>query len=388
MNILEMIEREDIYGILESTMQQYFQEVQHKEVKVTVSRGCFGKKLPIYQRLGVIVSRCPSWAVIKQTYATFNVQGNLTKKLIAWGYITLCFLTFGLMAGASMRLSDYSVWNKGMVIIPGNRKLKVFRHDKGYVDSILKNGFNDYYFNNELKVRKSPQFDFILGLLDYGDRWYREKLLNGRCLVRVSLDKYDDYIQRVVSDLSWFYSHYIKEVNAGQYIIQLAKEYEEKLKRVEDTKHIKCGDKIRKVINLMHEKYSSSNEHLLTTLTHGDLQTGNIFLDEQNDKVYIIDWETVKEKSIWYDSSTVLCETRRKCNFSTMVNSRNNCEIQKKILYFDSVKQRNMNLVAGVLTLEELGFFLDEIIDLPGDMGSEIIERYEYEIDHIDWSSF
>ena len=47
-----------------------------------------------------------------------------------------------------------------------------------------------------------------------------------------------------------------------------------------------------------------------------------------------------------------------------------------------------MNLVAGVLTLEELGFFLDEIIDLPGEMGSEIIERYEHEIDHIDWTTF
>jgi hypothetical protein len=326
--------------------------------------------------------------VIKRTYVSFDVQGNLPKKLFAWTYITLCFLTFGLLADASMRLSDYSVWFRDMLVVPSNRKIRIYRYDKGFVDSILKEGFNDYYFNKELEVRKTPEFDFILGLLGYGKRWYRERLLKGRCLVRVAPDKYDAYMQRVISDLSLFYARNIKEVNAGRYISQLAEEYEEKLKQVEDTKHIKCGDKIRKVINLVHEKSGSSKESIHLTLTHGDLQTGNIYLDEQNDKIYIIDWETVKGKSIWYDSATVLCETRRKDKFSTMINARNNDDVQHNVLYFDPVKQRDMNLVAGVLTLEELGFFLDEIIDLPGEMGSEIIERYEYEIDHIDWSTF
>lgn len=388
MTIQEMFEREDIYGILETTMHQYFKEVHQKDIDVTISKRHIGQKLLIYPRLGIIVSRFPSWAVIKRTYVSFDVQGNLPKKLFAWAYITLCFLTLGLLAHASMRLSDYSVWFRSMVVIPSNRKIRIYKYDHGYVDSILKDGFNDYYFNKELEVRKSPEFDFILGLIDYGNRWYREELLRGRCLVRVAPDKYDAYMHRVVADLSKFYAHNTREIVAGPYINQLVEEYETKLKQVEDAKHIKCGDKIRNVINLVNEKYGDSNESILITLTHGDLQTGNIYLDEKNDKIYIIDWETVKEKSIWYDSATVMCETRRKDKFSTMINSRGNIDVQQNILYFDSVKQRDMNLVAGVLILEELGFFLDEIIDLPGEMGSEIIERYEYEIDHINWSTF
>lgn len=388
MTIQEMFEREDIYGILETTMHLYFKEVHQKDIAVTISKRHFGRKLLIYPRLGIIVSHFPTWAVIKRTYVSFDVQGNLPKKLFAWAYITLCFLTFGLLADASMLLSDYSVWFRGMVVIPSNRKIRIYRYDQSYVDSILKDGFNDYYFNKELEVRKSPEFDFILGLMDYGNRWYREKLLRGRCLVRVAPDKYDTYMQRVILDLSLFYARNTKEVNVGSYINQLAEEYIEKLKRVEDAKHIKCGEKIRKVINLVNGKFGSSNESIYFTLTHGDLQTGNIYLDEQKDKIYIIDWETVKGKSIWYDSATVLCETRRKDKFSAMINSRHDTDVQQKVLYFDSVKQRDMNLVAGVLILEELGFFLDEIIDLPGEMGSEIIERYEYEIDHINWSTF
>ena len=388
MNILEMLEREDIYGILETTMHHYFKEVLHKDVLVSISKRHFGQKLVIYPRLGIVVSHFPSWEVAKQTYATFNVQGNLLKKLMAWSYITLCFLSFGLLASASMSLSDYSVWCRGMVLVPGNRKLKIFRHDKGYVDSILKDGFSDYYFKKELEVRKESKYDFILGILDYGERWYREKIIRGRCLVRVSPNRYDGYLKQVLSDLSIFYAGNTKEVNAGQYICRLAEEYTDKLQKVIESKHIKCGDKIERVIDGVKDTLGESNILIPITLTHGDLQTGNVFLDEQKKKIYIIDWETVKKKSIWYDSATVLCETRRKNKFSDMVNNRNDLETKQKVLYFDSDKEREMNLVVGVLLMEELGFFLDEIIDLPGEMGAEIIERYEYEIDQIAWSTF
>lgn len=388
MTILEMFEREDIYGILEKTMHEYFLEVHQKDVSVAVSKSHISKRLLIYPRLGIVVSHCPSWAVIKRTFVSFDVQGNLPKKLFAWAYITLCFLTFGLLADASLRLSDYSLWTRGMVVVPSNRKIRIYRYDKGYVDSILKVGFNDYYFKKELKVRAHPQYDFILGVMASGDRWYREELLRGRCLVRVSLDRYGSYMKKVISDLKLFYSHHTREVTVGLYIEQMAREYDEKLMKIEASKHILCGDKIRRVISLVRDNYGKADDVIAITLTHGDLQTGNIYLDEKADKIYIIDWETIKERSIWYDSATVLCETRRKDKFSAMVNSRHNAVVKDNILKFDQTKQRDMNLVAGVLVLEELGFFLDEIIDLSGEMGAEIIERYEYEIDHIDWSTF
>lgn len=124
------------------------------------------------------------------------------------------------------------------------------------------------------------------------------------------------------------------------------------------------------------------------TLTHGDLQTGNIYVDEQNKKLYIIDWETVKQKSVWYDAATVMCSTRRANKFSAMINDRFDKSVQKKLFVFDKQSTHSMNLVAAILILEEMGFFLDEIVDLPNEMGSEIIERFEHEIDQIDWEKF
>ena len=130
-----------------------------------------------------------------------------------------------------------------------------------------------------------------------------------------------------------------------------------------------------------------SDEIVPLTLTHGDLQTGNIYVDEENNKLYIIDWETIKQKSIWYDAATVMCSTRRADKFSKMINGRFDKSVQENIFVFDKQPIHDMNLVAAILILEEMGFFLDEIVDLPNDMGSEIIERFEHEIDQIDWKS-
>jgi serine/threonine protein kinase len=388
MTIQEMFEREDIYNILEVTLEEYYQKVHNKKVDVKISKKHFFRKLLIYPRLGIVTPLFPSWAVIKRTYISFDVQNNLPKKLFAWTYITLCFLTFGLLADASMKLSDYSVVNRDTVIIPSNRKIRIYEYAKGYVDSILKVGFNDFYFNNEIEVRKHSKYDYILGLMDYGSRWYREKLLKGRCLVRCSGEEYQKYLKQTIDDLEIFYEEFRTDVYVQEYAKSLSLDYEKLISEITEKKHIKCAKKLRFVLKKVCEVCYRSNETVPLTLTHGDLQTGNIYVDEENNQLYIIDWETVKKKSIWYDAATVMCSTRRANKFSAMINSRCDKSVQNKLFVFDKKSTKDINLVAAVLVLEEMGFFLDEIVDLPGEMGSEIIERFEHEIDQIDWATF
>lgn len=387
MTILEMFEREDIYKILEMTLREYYQKVYNVKVDVEVRKKHLFQKLVIYPRLGVVVPLFPSWAVIKRTYISFDVQNDLPKKLFAWAYITLCFLTFGLLADASLYVSDKSVYSKDTVIIPSNRKIRIYEYEKGYVDSILKDGFNDFYFNNEIEVRKQSKYDFILGLLDYGPRWYREKLLRGRCLVRCSGEEYETYLSQTICNLEALYKEYRIDVPAKQYVEQLISDYERKIMEIEEKKHVQCGDKLRSVLGKMQEVSERSDESIPLTLTHGDLQTGNIYIDEENRKLYIIDWETVKQKSVWYDAATIMCSTRRVNRFSKMINDRFDKTVQEKLFVFDKQPVHNMNLIAAILILEEMGFFLDEIVDLPNEMGSEIIERFEHEIDQINWDS-
>lgn len=389
MTILEMFDREDIYTILEKTLVEYYRNIYQKEVTVSVEKKHFFKKVVIYPRLGIVVPLFPSWAIIKRTYVSFDVQDNLPRKLFAWMYITLCFMTFGLLADTSLNISDESVYNKNIVIIPSNRKIRIYDYKNGYVDSILKDDFNDYYFKKEIEVRNSPKKDFILGLLSHGSRWYREKLLRGRCLVRCSGEEYENYLNQTLEDLKEFYADYIEEVKVASYVLEKQDKYRKLIEDISNKKHIKCADKLYAVLDkVAHICLPFNNDYFPTTLTHGDLQTGNIYIDEDNDKLYIIDWETMQRKSIWYDAATVLCATRRLGKFSEMINNRHDIEVTKKLLYFDAKQDRKMNLVAAILILEEMGFFLEEIVDLPGTMGSEIIERFEYEVDRINWKDW
>lgn len=387
MTIQEMFEREDIYSIIETTLEEYYQKVHNKKISVRICKKHLFKKMVIYPRLGIIVPLLPSWSVIKRTYVSFDVQNNLPKKLFAWAYITLCFMTFGLFADASVSISDKTVYTKGTVIIPCNRKIRIYEYGKGYVDAILKNGFNTFYFNNEINMRKKTEYDFILGIADYGTHWYREKLLQGRCLVRCGGKKYQYYINQTIDDLKRLYMKYRVDTPACEYANNIFVKYEKVISEIAATKHIKCADKLQLVLKNMVDICCRKSENIPLTLTHGDLQTGNIYIDKKNNKLYIIDWETVNMRSIWYDAATLMCSTRRANNFSSMINSRFEKKVQESIFALDDITERDMNYVSAVLILEELAFFLDEIADLPGEIGSEIIGRYEREIDKIEWKT-
>ena len=141
MTIQEMLEREDIYTILSTTLEEYFREVCDKDVQVKVERSVFKNPYVVYPRLGVVVSRIPSWKVAKDIYTQFNVQGNIKRKVLAWGYITLCFLSFGLLASRSLYISDKKWCKRYRYILPCNRKIRVFDYKEGIVDAILKTEF-------------------------------------------------------------------------------------------------------------------------------------------------------------------------------------------------------------------------------------------------------
>ena len=115
-------------------------------------------------------------------------------------------------------------------------------------------------------------------------------------------------------------------------------------------------------------------------VTHGDLQTGNILIEEATGKVCIYDWETAGERSVWYDMGRFLLYSQRKDKYAYMVNHRAEKQVKDSLLMFDSNKERNMDLVIAVLVLEELVAFTDEICDLPGAMGTEIMDRLTDEL--------
>lgn len=380
MTIYEMLFREDIYGIIEKTLEEYYKDVHGKTISVKVERNKLQNSFVIYPRLGVVVARIPSFEVMKDIYAQFNVQGNWLRKLVAWGYITLVFATFGLMAPKSLRVSDNTVLGRSTYIMPCNRKIRIFDYSKGYVDAILKVGFNDACFKNELKYRVNPKFDFIPPIIASGNRWYREVIIKGFVLVRIPQPKYNEILGRVCEYMENLYGEVSESIGISDYCNSISEYIESKLFFLRQEKKIEAIDYISNVLKKALSFIVGVDMKVPVVLTHGDLQTGNILIDKKTGEVTIYDWETAGIRSVWYDTGKLFLYSQRKGKYAYMIENRNEPTVKDRILYFDKKKEYPMTAVMSVMVLEELQAFVDEICDLPGAMGTEIMDRLTDEL--------
>lgn len=380
MTIYEMLFREDIYGILENTLKEYYKKVFNEIVDVRVERSILKNYYVIYPRLGVAMARIPSASVLRDIYMQFNVQGNWMRKLIAWGYITFCVLTLGLLGSRTLYIGSEVYHDRKVYFMPCNRKIRVFNYRKGYVDAILKVGFNDNCFKKELKYRQQPEFGFIPGLLNYGDRWYRETIIRGSGLVRLPEPYYSEKVEEIKRLLKPFYESHKYITSAEEYCKKLSHIIESRIPILVNEKHIDTTDYLLEVVNHCLEVVSNKDENVPMVISHGDLQTGNILIEETSGKVYIYDWETAGERSVWYDMGRFMLYSQRRDKYAHMVNHRDEKPVKAALLTFDENKERNMDVVIATLVLEEIVAFIDEICDLPGQMGTEILDRLTEEL--------
>jgi len=380
MTIYEMLFREDIYGIMERTLTEYYEKVYHEDVEVKVEKSVFKNFYIIYPRLGVAMARIPSVSVLRDIYSQFNVQGNVLRKLAAWGYITLCVMTFGLIGSRSLRISKKAFRDRKVYIMPCNRKIRIFNYREDYVDAILKEGFSDNNFRNELLYRNNPEFDFIPGIIEHGERWYREAIVKGTGLVRMPEPAYSEKVEEIKALLKPFYEKDLHCVEAFPYCDELAKHVLSKLPELKEKKHIETTEYIRSVIEKCLEMVKNSQTEVPVVVSHGDLQTGNILVESKTGKACIYDWETASERSIWYDMGRFLLYSQRKDKYAYMVNHCKDAQIKDNLLVFDANKERDMDVVIAILILEEFVAFTDEICDLPRSMGTEIMDRLTDEL--------
>ena len=380
MTIQEMLEREDIYTILSTTLEEYFREVCDKDVQVKVERSVFKNPYVVYPRLGVVVSRIPSWKVAKDIYTQFNVQGNIKRKVLAWGYITLCFLSFGLLASRSLYISDKKWCKRYRYILPCNRKIRVFDYKEGIVDAILKTGFSDVYFKNELKYRVNPEFSFIPPVINNGERWYRERIIDGVGLVRVKEPHYSEASKMVLDDIRSIIYRSFHYEDIKPYCNRIIERIKSCVPILKGEKHIESTDYIEAVLKRIGEYVEGYQMRVPVVLSHGDLQTGNIMYEPSIKRVSIYDWETAGNRSIWFDMGKFLLYSQRKGRYAYMIEHRDDKEVKEKLLYLDECDDYPMTYVIAVLVLEELDFFVNEILDLPGSMGTEIMDRLTDEL--------
>ncbi|PKM71554.1 MAG: hypothetical protein CVU91_13285 [Firmicutes bacterium HGW-Firmicutes-16] len=111
-----------------------------------------------------------------------------------------------------------------------------------------------------------------------------------------------------------------------------------------------------------------------TVLSHGDLQSGNIWINAQGDTI-IYDWETNCRRSIWYDPATLLWKLHSD-PFALDIHEM--VQYDKRFSINDEEKdysERQLNAIAWIIILENIAFYLTDILQLPSQFGKQSFQQ-------------
>ncbi len=338
MKISQMLEREDFYTINENTLVRYFGENSAQSTE-----------LCIYPQLNAIVTAKPSQRVTKYLLCEYSVRGSKMKQLAVRGYVLGCMKTFGLLSAKKCHVQ--AKVSPDVLIYPCNKKYRIFDFDKKTVDVIAKYGFDDSDLQHEIAFRKRSNLpDFVPGFVDCSEKGYREAIIDGRPLARIS-EGFEVFRDQVYAMLVEYGAQQERKIPANTYAEDLQAEITCLVQEKADNTSV-----VTKIVKRLVEQAAVETDVTLS-FSHGDLQAGNIWVENETQKIYIIDWESWGTRSIWYDRATLYQGLRPG-------------DIQRYLAVEVPALER------AVVLLEDIIFHLHELNSLPEDFGMEQFRQY------------
>ena len=341
MKISFMLKREDFYTINRKTLEKYYATSEKK------------KRLYIYPELNAIVTAHPSKAVRQYLYTEFRVSGSFLKRLLVRIYATVLLNGWGLFASNSIELNTDA--DKNTLIFPCNKKYRVFDFAKNQVTVLGKDGFPTDDLQHEIEFRAGNKAGFIPGLLHSSAESYTEAIIDG-CPVARSGARISELCDRAFTLWSEYIAPDILKIPAGEYAGMLEQrklELKEKInglgKQVDFAGLDRTWNELLQILRV-------SDQFVSVGLSHGDLQPGNIWVEDGTDAIYIIDWESWQKRSLWYDRAVLYEELRKTDGVARYA--------------------KNRDLIHATVLLEDIIFRLTELTTLPFDYGCTEFDAY------------
>lgn len=374
-----MIKREDFYPILFKSLETYFKEVYNREVNVSFNYSKGSDRLFVFCPPSFIARRIPPKGLLTFLYSEYNVRNNFFKYYLGKIGVLVATRSFGLFAKASIYLDSRNVLPQNSFIAPNNRSIRIFNYDTMMVDCIIKDSFTNKFFLNQLNFRRENNYSFVPPLIDFGDQWFRESIMLGNPLARVTDEKkYKSSMSCAIQLMGIVAKDTKKFVDSGSYTSNLIKDIVKKLRIAGQKKHINSQEALLSIIKQLESILSLSKLIIPTVLSHGDLQTGNIWLD-RNGKTWIYDWETNGRRSVWYDSATLLLSLRRKSGIEKMWKNYQSDAVIQALLHNDENSRYSalqIRQIVSIVILEDIQFYLDDLLELPKDFGGPIFDLF------------
>ncbi len=370
MDLSSMLAREDFFGLLASTVEAYFREAEHTDVKL--KRQKKDANLVIKPGLSALFPPKISKRAQAFFYSEWNVRGSKLKNLAVKAYVFAMMHTGRLFSSYRFCLAPPETAGRDLVIAPNNRSIRFFDYRTGIVGCRIKDGFSDKYFQNQLQFRLHHSYDFLLPLERWGEKWFTEPILQGHPLARVTDEAlYQKGISDAFAAIKALADDTVHTVDARAYLRGLTERIAALCAEAKEKKKIKTADDTLRLLEIYHHIEDVLPEEIPVVMSHGDLQTGNIWLDDSG-KTILYDWETAGERSIWYDSAVLAYSLRRPNQWRQFLRSR--AEDARRVSgKADSVLPA---VVKYTVLLEDVLFRMEDMAELPQDWGGDIYDAY------------
>lgn len=368
MKISEMLQREDFYGILPKTLNRYAHFLGIEEGSIEVLDKGMEANMYVNEKLNAIISAKPSKNVKDYLKTEYAVNGSIVRKSMVSAYLTASTMLVkrcaqrGLSLKSSLPLND-------VLIYPCNKKIRLFDFASGIVYTVLKDGFPDIYIKRETDFRQSVKADFVPKITKSGEGCYSEKIIkNGRPLARMQDEAFVKEKKKESLDLLLSLTKEREVISAKAYLAQLK---DRCLIMLAEKEGFDCQSIVSGIFDKLNEGLNDCEIELV--ISHGDFQPGNIWIDAEGN-VVIIDWETVKKRSPFYDYAALHCRLRNHGGLQNL------CTRIKENLHLSTIDGCPGSSVLRLILAEELEYQTEELLSFPGTMGIYIYNKFISEL--------
>ena len=210
---------------------------------------------------------------------------------------------------------DYDLSN--VIFLPGNNSIRMldFSGQTSYV--INKLDKNIETFKNSIKLRKKIKIKSIPLVKNFDLNFYEEDLISAFPLNRISsISKSREVLDLVYSDLNSIYKsniHFITIQSFSKKVTAFINNANKNSLHIDN----KIISSVNYLLEILNKKFIESTK-IPITLTHGDFQNSNILVNEH--QYFIIDWEFVSNRFLYYDFFTDLFFSRSPIDISSRIN--------------------------------------------------------------------
>ena len=387
MTISDLQRRENFYEINNKTLEKYFSEINRllHRVKICEDSPTYSTNKSyffIYPRINAIVTKDSSREVREYIYKEFSNNPSLLKRFAIYFYTRLLLKSKGKFSDKCISIEPKIKDENSLLIFPGNKKIKIFNFQENYIDNIVKESFIDYSFNKELDFRlNNTKYDFVLGVERYSNRWYREKIIDGVSLPRISnKNKHKLLKENVNKILDLLQENTKKEIEIGEYVNKLVCKIKKGSRELGNkSEKFNFERKLEKFVMFLVNMIANKKDIILLSLSHGDMQEGNVIIIKADEKIFIVDWETWSERTIWYDKLMFNYNLRNIYKFINnlkeyIFNYKNVIYVDKNDVSVADLNQRKV--IAIIFILEDLLWQIEESNNFPCGIVSNSVEKY------------